>query len=85
MQNIAISYFFTMIIYWSSTLTFVAIAFVFFVGTLSICSVIVLASSLFVIILNALTFMSFVSFGKYIFGDKTLQLPVHLFKLIKLI
>ena len=26
--------------------------------------------------------MSFASFGTYIFGDKTLQLPVHLFKLI---
>ena len=34
------------------------------------------------IILNALTFMSFVSFGTHIFGDKTLQLPVHLPKLI---
>ena len=26
--------------------------------------------------------MTFVSFGMHIFGDKTLQLPVHLFKLI---
>ena len=26
--------------------------------------------------------MSFVSFGTHIFGDKTLQFPVHLFKLI---
>ena len=26
--------------------------------------------------------MSFVSFGTHIFGDKTLQLPAHLFKLI---
>ena len=43
---------------------------------------IALASSLFVIILNALTFMSFVSFETHIFGDKTLQLPVYLYKLI---
>ena len=41
-----------------------------------------LASFLCVIILNALTFISFLSFGTYIFRDKTLQLPVHLFKLI---
>ena len=29
-----------------------------------------------------LSFMSFVSFGTHIFGNKTLQLPMHLFKLI---
>ena len=34
------------------------------------------------IILNTLTFMYFVSFGKRIFGDETLQLAVPLFKLI---
>ena len=44
-----------------------------------ICPLIALASSLFVIILNALTFMSFASFGTHIFGEKTLQLTVHLF------
>ena len=44
--------------------------------------VIALASLLFVIILNALIFMSFVSFGTHIFGDETVQLPVHLIKLI---
>ena len=43
--------------------------------------VIVLAYFLFVIIVNALTFMSFASFGTNIFGDKTLQLPVHLSKI----
>ena len=47
-----------------------------------ICSVVALASTLFFITLNALTFMSFVSFGTRIFGDKTLPLPIHLFKLI---
>ena len=41
------------------------------------CSVIALASSLLVIIINALTLMSFVSFGTHIFGDKILQLPVN--------
>ena len=41
-----------------------------------------LASSLFVITLNALTNMSFASFGTHIPGDKALQLPVHLFKII---
>ena len=30
--------------------------------------------------LNASTFVSFVSFGTHDFGDKTLQLPAHLFK-----
>ena len=45
-------------------------------------SVIALVSSLFVTILNALTYMSFVSFGTHIFRDKTLQLAVHLSKLI---
>ena len=44
--------------------------------------VIALASFLFVIIFNALTYMSFLPFGKHIFGDKTLPLPVHLFTLI---
>ena len=44
--------------------------------------VIAIASSLVVIILNALTFMSFISFGTHIFGDKTLQLQVHSSKLI---
>ena len=44
-----------------------------------ICFVIVLASFLFVVMFNALTFMPSVSFGTRIFGDKTLQLPVHLF------
>ena len=48
----------------------------------AICFVIFLASILFVIILNALTFMSFVSFRTHIFGDKTLRLLIHLFKLI---
>ena len=43
---------------------------------------IVLASFLFVIILNAFTFMSFVSFRTHVFGVKTLQLPVYLSKLI---
>ena len=33
-------------------------------------------------ILNYLIFMYFVSFGTHIFGDKTLQLAVHLTKLI---
>ena len=47
-----------------------------------ICSFIALASFLFVIILSALTFMSFVSFWRYLFGDKTLELQVHVFKLI---
>ena len=37
---------------------------------------------LFVIILNALTCRSFVSFGTNMFGEKTLQLPVYLFNLI---
>ena len=32
--------------------------------------------------LNALTFTSFVSFGTHIFDDKTLELPVHISKLI---
>ena len=45
------------------------------------CSVIALASSLLVIILKALTIMYFVSFRIRTFGEKTLQLPVHLFKL----
>ena len=45
-----------------------------------ICSVIALALFSFVIILNALTFMSFVSFGTHIFRDQTF--PVHFFKLI---
>ena len=43
--------------------------------------IIVLASFLFVIILNTLTFMSFVIFRTHIFGDETLaalQLPLHL-------
>ena len=31
------------------------------------------------ILLNALTLMSFVSFGTHTFGEKALQLPVHLF------
>ena len=48
----------------------------------AICFVIFLASILFVIILNALTFMSFVSFRTHIFGDKTLRVLIHLFKLI---
>ena len=47
-----------------------------------ICFVIVLASFLFAILLKALTFMSFVSFGTHTFGDKTLQLSLHLSKLI---
>ena len=53
-----------------------------------ICSVIALASFLFVNILNALIFIKcfniyiYVSFGTYIFGDKRLQLLVHLLKLI---
>ena len=42
-----------------------------------ICSVIFCA-----ITLNALTFMSFIAFGTHIFGDETLELPLHLFKLI---
>ena len=46
-----------------------------------ICSVIAVTSFLFVIILNTLAFMSFVSFETNIFGDKTLQRPEHLFKL----
>ena len=46
------------------------------------CYVIAFALFFFVIILNALTFMSFVSFGTHNFGDQILQLPVHLFKLI---
>ena len=45
-----------------------------------ICSAVVLVSFLFVIILNALTFMSFISFGTHIFGDKTLQISLHLSK-----
>ena len=44
--------------------------------------IIVVASFLLVTILNALTFMPFVSFGTYIFGDKRLQLPLHLSKQI---
>ena len=48
-----------------------------------ICSLSALATALFVIILYALIFMFFVSFGTHFFGDKTLQLPVHLIKLIK--
>ena len=36
----------------------------------------------FVFVLNALTFMYFVSFGTHTFGDKTLQLPLNLSKLI---
>ena len=35
-----------------------------------------------IIILNALTFISLNSFGTNIFGDKTLKVLVHLFKLI---
>ena len=46
------------------------------------CSGVALALSLVAITLNALTYMSFVSFGTHIFGDKTLQLSVRLFKLI---
>ena len=46
------------------------------------CFVIALPSSFFVIISNYLTYMSFVSFGTHIFGDKTLQRPVHLSKLV---
>ena len=42
-----------------------------------ISSVIILASSLFIIMLNALTFISLVSSGIYLFGNKTLQLPLH--------
>ena len=42
----------------------------------------IIPSFLFAIILNVLTFMSFVSFETHIFGDKTFQLRVHLFKLI---
>ena len=37
---------------------------------------------LFVIILNALAFMRFVTFGRHINGDETLQFPVHLSRLI---
>ena len=44
--------------------------------------VIDLALFLFSVMLNALTLMSFVSFGTHIFGDKTLQHPVHLLKQI---
>ena len=42
-----------------------------------ICFVIFSSSVLFVIILKALAFMSFFSFGTHIFGDKTLQLSVN--------
>ena len=45
-------------------------------------SVIAVASFLFVIILNALTLMFFVSFRRPIFGDKTLQIPLRLSTLI---
>ena len=44
--------------------------------------VIALASSLSVIILYDFTFMSFVSIGTHISGDKTFHLPVHFLKLI---
>ena len=44
--------------------------------------VIVLVSFLFVIILNALTFISFHFCGTHILGNKKLQLPVHMSKLI---
>ena len=47
-----------------------------------ICSNIALGSFLLVIILNGLTFMSFVSVGTHIFGEKALKITVHLFKLI---
>ena len=47
-----------------------------------ICFTSVLVLFIFVIILNTLTFISFVSFGICIFGDKTLQLPLHLSKSI---
>ena len=47
-----------------------------------ICFVTVLASFLFFIILNTLTFTSFVFLETNIFGDKTLQLSLHLTKLI---
>ena len=47
-----------------------------------ICFTIALASFLFVIILNALTFIYFVSFGTLIFGDQALQLAGHFLKLI---
>ena len=43
---------------------------------------IVLAWFLFVIILNALTFMYFLSYGTDIIDVNTLQLPLHLLKLI---
>ena len=46
------------------------------------CFVIILASFLFVIILNTLALMSFVAFETNIVGDKTLQLPLHLSKII---
>ena len=41
-----------------------------------------LASFLFAIILNALKFMYFVTFGTHTFGDKTLQLLMQLSKLL---
>ena len=48
-----------------------------------ICFVTVFASFLFVIIFNSLTITSFAFFyGTYTFGDKILQLPSHLSKLI---
>ena len=46
------------------------------------CFDMVLPSFLFVIRLNAFTFMPFAFFGTHIFGDKTLQLSLHLPKLI---
>ena len=49
--------------------------------SLEICFVIILASFLFVIMLNTLTFMFFF-FGRNIFGDKKLPLSVYLSKLI---
>ena len=46
------------------------------------CFVILLTSFLFAIILNALVFIFFDSFGIRIFGVKTLLIPLHLSKLI---
>ena len=54
----------------------------FYVMKYVTCFAIVLASLLCVIILNDLSFTSFVSFGTHNCGDKTLQLQIHLSKRI---
>ena len=79
--------FFALMIFLKFILTCLIISFLIWITCCTIesheiFSAIALASSLFVITLNTLKFISFASYETYISGDKTLQYPTHLFKLI---